>query len=163
MAGKNTVVKQVGEKQIFPDIKNFLDSTVDFNQGDILIFDTSTYLVRAATSEGEGAYLLGIANATVVDGKPALPYSTANDAAIAATSIDGPLYGDTFKMILKTGSTLTPGQQVYADPGTSARGVASSGTKAIGVYQGAAVSSSAAGLEIEVLIGARYPNDTLKF
>jgi hypothetical protein len=164
MAG-NTIVKQISEKQIFPNILGYVSSAVTFNQGDYLIFDPVNSLVRAATAEAEAASGLGIAALSISSGQPISPYQgTAVDAAQAAPAMNGPLYGDSALMVLKTGSTLALGAPVYLDIATGNQGVAASGTKAIGVYVGqSAITSSAAGLQVEVLIGARYPNDTLKF
>ncbi len=168
--GKNTVVKEIATKQIFPDVKVLTNSSISYNQGDHLIFDTANNVVRSATAEGEGATYLGIATMDVVSGQPRTPYTGIADADVNASipSIDGPIYGITAKCVLKTGDSLLPGEQVYIYPTAGGTGVASSagigpGTKPIGVYQGAQVTTSAAGLQIEVLIGDRYPNDVLKF
>lgn len=168
--GKNTIVKEVAIKQIIPDVKVFTNSSISYNQGDHLIFDTANNVVRAATAEGEGATYLGIAALDVVSGQPRSPYSGIGDADVntAIPSESGPLYGMTAKFILKTGDALVRGAGVYIYVTAGGRGVASSagigpGTKPIGVYQGATISSAAAGQEIEVLVGARYPNDILKF
>jgi hypothetical protein len=162
--GLDTVVKQVRTGQIFPDILNFVSSISNFNQGDVLIFDTSTNLIRGSTAEADDTALLGIASQDIVNGIPRSPYQgLATTLSQQPQAINGPTYGDVFAMILATGSTLTAGQQIYGSPSTGTRGVASSGTFAIGVYQGAAVSSSAAGLVVNCLIGSRYPNNVLKF
>lgn len=164
MVGKSTVVRDIALKQIMPDIKNMVSSATNFAQGDILIFDTVSKLVRAPTAEAEGQYLLGIAALDVASGKPLSPYQgTAVDSAQAIPSLNGPLYGATFNMILKTGDSLSPGDLVYVYTTAGTSGVASTGTKAIGMYEGAAIVSAAASTVVEVLIGARFPNDVLKF
>lgn len=163
MAGKNTEVKIIAPKQLIADAKPVVSSAVNFAQGDILILDTSTALLRAPTAEAECSAFIGLAAIDVVSGKPASPYSTAVDAAAAIPALDGPLYGNTFNMVAKTGDAFTPGCKVYAHIATGSRGVSVSGTKAIGIYQGKAIASAAAGQEIECLIGARFPDDVLKF
>lgn len=162
-APKNTITRSVAPKSIFEDASAVTSTTEDYNQGDLMVFDTSAKTVIKATNEASGANFLGVAIETVVDGKLKKPYVTDVDASSAITALPGPVYCVVAKCILKTGSTLTAGQLVYLDPVTSTRGVQPTGTKAIGVYQGAALSGSAAGLEVEVLLGARYPSDTLLF
>lgn len=164
MAGKNTEVKIIAPKQIMPDAKPVVSSATNFAQGDILILDTSTHLLRAPTAEGECSACMGIAAIDVSNGKPLSPYTgTAVDAAAAVPALDGPIYGNTFKMLAKGSDAFNPGDMVYAYIAGGTRYVSSSGTKAIGVYQGAAIASAVAGQEIECLIGARFPNDALKF
>jgi hypothetical protein len=172
MAGKSTVVRQIGEKQIFPDVKNLTTSAISYNQGQTLCFDSVTNLVRACTAQADSNNFLGIAALDVSSGKPLSPYQgTAVDASQAVPSMNGPLYGDTFLMTIKTGDSLTPGQDVYLYPSAGYNGVASSagvaatGINPIGVYVGTqgTVSSAAASTQVECLIGARFPNNILKF
>jgi hypothetical protein len=164
----NTVVKEIAIKQVFPDVKNLTDSTVSYFQGDIMIFDTTTKLVRAATAESECVTLLGIADANIYLGKPFSPYyNTPVDAAQAVPAINGPIYGMTAKLILKSGDSLTAGAAVFAYQNNSdtvygKQYCQAAGTKAIGVYQGPAITGDGVA-KVEVLIGSRYPNDTLKF
>ena len=159
--GKNTVNKQIREGSLIPDCKNFTPSWVSYNQGDHLIFDTTSNVVRAPSAESECAAYLGIASVDVVSGQPRSPYVTQVDASVANTSIEGPLYGDTFNMTLQTGTTLAPGAALFAAPvsvGVEPNNVvAATGTYQIGVYLGSAITSSAAGLVVEVLVGARWP------
>ena len=153
--GKNLVNKQIREGTLFPDIKNMLATWVSFNAGDFLILDT--------TAESECVNFVGMAAVDVVNGQPRSPYSTQVDASVANTSLQGPVYGDTYNLVLQTGSTISAGAAIYASPvaaGTEPNTlVSATGTYQIGIYTGAAgtITSSAAGLSIEVLIGARYP------
>ncbi len=169
MAGKNTEVKQIAPKQIFPDVRGITSALSDWSQGDLLIFDTTSNIVRACTAEAEAAYSLGIAQQDVVDGVQTQPYgSLATGAQVVSMAVNGPLYGNSYNMVLKTGDSLSPGALVYPYPAGGAAAVAataaSTATKAIGVYVGhVAVASAAAGTQIECLIGANYPNQTLKF
>lgn len=164
----NTIVKTIALNQLIPDIRGYVDDTVSFAQGDHLILDTTNHLVRAPTSEAEGATYLGVAAVDIEDGVPESPYSTSNDGAISAPALNGPMYGVVAKMVLKTGDALNPGDNVYIYLTAGSRGVGSlsgaTGTKAIGIYAGQeAISSADAGQEIEVHVGCRAPNDVLKF
>lgn len=162
MAGKNTAVRGIS-KSIFPDAKAFLTTTLDIAQGDLVVFDDTNNVLKLPSAESEGLTFLGAMPVTITDGHMPDVYVTAVDASVAITSIPGPQYGAVFKVVLKTGDTIAPGDLVYLDPGTGTRGVTVSGTKAIGVYQGKALTTVAAGTEIEVLLGARFPADALKF
>jgi len=162
MAGKNTFVRGIS-KSIFPDAKPFLTTTLDIAQGDLVVFDDTNNILKIPTLETQGNTFLGVMPVTIVDGHMADVYVTDVDASVAITSIPGPQYGAVCKVVFKTGDTIAPGDLVYLDPGTGTRGVTVSGTKAIGIYQGAALTTVAAGTEIEVLIGARHPADALKF
>jgi hypothetical protein len=162
MAGVNKKVREVGTKTIFPDIKPLLASTVSFLQGDLLIFDALNHLVAKPTAEADGAYFLGVAPVTVTSGHLADVYVTDVNASVAVTAVPGPEYGSVYKVVLKTGDAITTGAYVYLDPASGTRNVTVVGTKAIGVYQGPALTA-VAGQEIEVLIGARVPGDALHF
>lgn len=165
MAGKNTEIKIIAPKQIFPEIKGLIDTSVSFNQGDLLILDAANDVVRAPTAEAEAQYLLGVAQIDIVDGLIRSPYQgTAVDAAQAGIAVNGPVYGNSYKMVLKTGDSLAIGDYVYAYPAGGANYVAATGTKPVGLYIGQVdIASAAAGTQIECLIGARFPNDAIKF
>lgn len=161
----NTIVKSIAPKSVFDDASAVTSTTADFEQGDLLIFNDTTNVIEKPTLETQGNTFLGIAQQTVIDGKVKSPYiGTAVDASQAIAPIAGPVYGVVAKLVAKTGITLAPGDLIYLDPATGARGVTNAGgTKAIGIYQGAAVASTVAGQEIECLIGCRFGGDTLKF
>jgi hypothetical protein len=163
MAGVNKIVRNIGAKEIFPDATAVISSAVSFNQGDLLVFNDTTNLLAVPALETEGVTFLGIAQVTVVSGKLASPYVTAVDASQAISSVPGPCYNVVAALVAKTGDAFNPGDLVYLDPATGTRGVSSTGTKAIGVYQGKVVASASAGQEIEVLLGTRFPADALKF
>jgi hypothetical protein len=163
MAGVNKIVRDLGKKSVFPDATAEISSAVSFNQGDLLVFNDTTNLLKVPAAEAEGLTFLGIAEVTIVSGKLASPYVTDVDAAQAISSIPGPVYNVVADLVAKTGDAFNPGDLVYLDPATGTRGVSSTGTKAIGVYQGKAIGSASAGQEIEVLLGTRFPADALKF
>jgi hypothetical protein len=159
--GKNLVNKQIREGSRFPDVKNFTPTWVSYNQGDFLIYDSTSNVVRAPSAESECVSFLGIAQVDIVSGLPRSPYNTQVDAAASLPSIAGPIYGDTFNMVLQTGTTIAPGAAIYASPvaaGTEPNTlVSATGTYQIGWYLGKSITSSTAGQVIEVAIGARWP------
>lgn len=165
-AAKNTIIRSVNPGSVFESAIKQINSTVSFNQGDILVWDDTNKVLKVPTAESEHSTFLGIARCTIVSGKLASPYSgTAVDAAAAISDIPGPLYGIVAQATLKGGDSLTAGQLVYGRPEEGTRCVQSTGTKAIGVYQGPAVTGgpSTSPTVVEVLFGHRYPADTLSF
>jgi hypothetical protein len=164
MAGKNRITRSVAPKSVFESAQHVIDATVSFNQGDLLVFDDTNNLLKKPAAEAEGSTFLGIAKVTIVDGKLASPYEgTAVDAAAAISDIPGPEYGSIAKLVLKTGDSINSGDLVYLDPASGTYHVSVAGTKAIGIYQGKDIATAPAGQEIEVLLGARHPADTLRF
>lgn len=163
MAAVNNIVTEVAKKSIFNSAKALITSAVSFAQGDLLILDTTNHILAAPSAETDGAVFLGVATETVVSGLLKRPYTTDVDASAAITDVPGPVFGVIAKLVSKTADAWVPGNLVYLDPATGTRGVSSTGTKAIGVYQGKAITSATAGQEIEVLVGARFGGDVLKF
>jgi len=153
----------VAPKSVFPSAQAVISSAVSLNQGDLIVFNDTTNLLALAAAETDGATFLGVMAETIVSGKLARPYSTDVDASQAISDIPGPVYGVVAKCVSKTGITWAPGDRAYLDPATGSRGVTNTGTKVVGVYQGAALTTAPAGTEIEVLIGARFADDVLKF
>lgn len=160
---KNNIVKSVARKSIFDDARNVIGSSLTFNQGDLLVMDTTTHLLRAPTLETEGSIFVGVAAVSIVNGKLPSPYNTDVVASQSIQDIPGPVYGVICKLQLKTGDSLNPGDAVYLDPATGTQGITASGTKQIGVFQGPAIAAAAAGSLVEVLLGARFGGDVLKF
>jgi hypothetical protein len=163
MAGANRVTRSVSPKTIFPSARDVVNSSLSYNQGDLLVFDDTNNLIKKPAAESEGSTFLGLAPHTLVLGKLVRPYSTDVDASQAASEIPGPEYGVIAKLVLKTGAALNPGDSVYLDPANGTYHVQEAGTKAIGIYAGPAISSAVAGQLIEVLLGCRHPGDVLKF
>jgi hypothetical protein len=157
----NNITREISPASIFEDAKPVISSATTFNQGDLLILDTSTHLIRLPVSDAECATFVGIARVAIVNGKKASPYQgTAVDAASAIVTIPGPVYGVIAKLTLKTGDAFNPGDLVYY--GGAAQTISSTGTKAIGIYQGLAVASAVAGQIGEALVGHRFPGDALE-
>lgn len=161
----NTEVKIIAPKQILPDIRGMVGNASTWAQGDLLMFDTSAHVVRPLANEGEAASLLGIAQQDAASGVPVGPYgSLAGGANVKSIALNGPIYGNTYTMIVKTGNSIALGAAVFSSPADGPQVIAATGTVAIGVYVGhVAISSAAAGTKAEVLIGAQYPNTVLKF
>lgn len=160
----NRITRSVQNGQsVFPDASALISSSSNFNQGDLLFLDTSAHLLKTASAESDNATFVGIATQTVVSGKLKRPFTTAVDASFGADVVEGPAYNVVAKLPLMVGDSLNPGDLVYGNPVVSPADVASTGTKAIGVYQGPAISGAAAGTKVEVLLGTRFPADALKF
>ena len=162
MAGVNRIVRTVNQSSVFPDATAETLSTSTYNQGDLLVYDTGTFAVKVAAAEADGATFCGIAIESIVLGKLVSPYTTDVSASQGLSHVAGPVFGVVASLVLKTGDSLNPGDLVYLDPATAAYGVAATGTKAIGVYQGKAIAGAAAGTHVEILLGSRFPQDVLK-
>ena len=163
MAATNRIVREVNKRSVFPSAQAVISSAVSFNQGDLLVFDDTNNLLKVPSAETEGSTFLGIAEVSITSGKLTSPYTgTAVDASQAISDIPGPAYGVVANLVLKTGDTIAPGDLVYLDPASGTQNVSVTGNKAIGIYQGKAKSSVAAGTTIEVLLGTRHPGDALK-
>lgn len=157
----NKIVRSDLVGHVFAEIGDKLASTTSFQHSDFLIFDDTLNQIRKPASEAECATFLGVAKCDVVDGKLRPVYQgTDVDAVVAGGGIPGPCYGVEVKCVVKTGETIAIGDLVYADPATGARAIASTGTKPIGVAQ-QAITGAAAGAEIIVKIGHRFPGDVL--
>lgn len=148
---KNRIVQSIAPKSLFPEASIVVDSTVSYNQGDLLCLDSG--LLKPVTGDADGATFLGVAPQTVVSGKPKAVYSgTAVDAAQAIEALSGPVYGVVAKMKLAVGDAFTPGALVYCSS-TDAQTVTVTGTNPIGLYQGQSITA-VAGSEGPVLLAA---------
>lgn len=165
---RNFIKKSIAPKSIFDDQSSVVDSTVSFNQGDLIVLDTSTHLLKtiAAAGSGElGTNFVGMARVSISLGVPISPIQgTDNDGQLGIPAEAGPVFGVTALVILKTGDALVAGGLVYPDGASGTRNVTSTvgSKKPIGVYQGPAISSAASGQQIEVLLGAQYPSGALQ-
>lgn len=162
----NNIVRLVAPKSIFESAYGVLSSSVTYNQGDFIAFDTSAKVLKVAgTADIDN--LLGIARQSIVNGVAPNPYQgTAVDASQAIADVAGPVYGVVASMVLKTGDAFTLGCKVYltADPQTVTVTDPGSGAKNCGIYNGPlAVASAAAGQKGDILIGARYLASDTRF
>ena len=152
-------------RSLFPSALPLLDSTVNYNQGDLICFDTSNNLLIPAAT-GNVANLLGVAVNTIVAGKPKSPYPGV-PVTEGASDLAGPLFSVVATFIAETGSTLAPGDLVYlssvdaqhvadTDPGSNG---------SIGIYTGSqgSFNSTAAGQKVDILVGARFGMSGLTF
>lgn len=165
-SGINSLRRRVATKMVFPDLTSLLSLTLStWNQGDFLDWDTTNNCVIRTGATGDGTHFLGIAANSVSLGKIVGPYPGLTDVVEGTGSVQGPEYGDVHTVKGKSGDTFTDGCLVYPSQGAGqTREVTSTAgaLKAIGLYQGATVTAGAS-TEVECLIGARHPNDTLKF
>lgn len=161
--GINNIKSEIAVNSIFRDVGGLVTSTTTWEAGDILVFDDAANKVKAASAEADGLTVLGVAVQSVTNGVIFGPYTgiTDNSAAIQAGALAGPVFGVEAELILATGSTIAAGDLVYI---SDAKTVAVTGTKAIGIYVGSkSITGSVAGQKIVVRMGARFPQDTLKF
>lgn len=161
----NRITRSIRPGSVFESAQNVIDSTVSYNQGDLLVFDDTNNLVAKASAEADGATFLGIATETIVSGKLKRPVSTDVDASAAISDVPGPMFGVVAKLALKTGDSLSPGDLVYLYPTGGSYHIQASGTKAVGVYQGSAVTGGPSDTPtlVEVHLGHRFPGDSLQF
>lgn len=151
----NNIVRSVAPKSKFESCIAVLSTAVNYNQGDLIAFDTSAKVLTVATTANV-ASLLGVARQTVINGVTKSPYTTAVDASQAIEDVGGPVYGVVAFFNGKVGDAFTPGCAVYltADPQTLT--VTDPGSNdSVGIYQGRA-ATGAAGATIDVLVGSRY-------
>lgn len=138
---KNRIVRQGNMLPIFSDAKPVVSSAISWNQGDLLYFDAVNNLLKPVTADADAATFAGIAQQTLVSGKPKAVYSgTAVDSAVAIESIVGPAHGCDAKLKLKVGDTFAPGDLVYATA-VDAQTISVTGTNAIGVFIDAGVTA----------------------
>lgn len=156
---KNRIVRQVAPNSVFAAAQPVLSSSVTFNQGDLIAFDTSAKVLKAVSASTDGANILGIAPVSVSSGKLISPYQgTAVDAAQAITDLSGPIYGVVAKLKLLSGDVFHPGDKVYLTAASDAQTVSSTDPgdgNHVGIFQDAQVTA-VSGSEGNVLVGARY-------
>lgn len=161
MANFSRIVKEINKSSMFDAAKPYISSAISWNQGDLIYFDTADQLLKPLTVEANATGAVGIADFAIISGRAVSPIQgTAVDAAQAIAEVPGPLFNVVARMKLTTGDTFTAGCLVYA-AGTDPQMISSSGTKAIGIFNGPAVTSVPSGTEGEALLGHRYPADTL--
>lgn len=140
---KNRIVRQGNMMPVFADAKPLVDATISWNQGDLLYLDTVNHLLKVVAADADAAKFAGIAQQTIINGKPRPVYQgTAVDASQAVESIVGPAHGCDAKMKLFPGNVFNPGDLVYP-VGGDPQMVSSNGTNAIGVYVGPSVTGAA--------------------
>ena len=154
-------------RSVFPSALPVLSSSVSYNQGDLLCFDTSNHVLITAVT-GNSANLLGVAINTVVNGVPKSPYQgTAVDASEGASDMGGPLFNVVATFFLDTGAGAYPGQLMYiSNVGPqNVTSVSAGGMLPMGIYSGSqgTIVSAASGSRIDVLVGETYTQAALNF
>lgn len=138
---KNRIVRSVAPVSVFADATKLVSSAVSWNQGDLLYLDTAAHLLKPVGSDANAQTCCGIAQQTILNGKPLPVYQgTAVDAAQAIEAIAGPVAAVVAKMKLKSGDSFVPGGAVYY--GGDAQTVSASGTYKVGVFQDAAITAT---------------------
>ena len=155
----NNIKRSVAPKTLFPSAKVLLDSSVSFNQGDLLALVSGK--LKAVAIDGDTAKLLGVAKVTVVNGKLASPYQgTAVDAAQGISDVPGPEFGVVVQLKLHSGDAFNPGDKVYPIGSDDAQSVSSSSNTgartACGIYVGEVVASATSGQLGLVMLGCPY-------
>jgi hypothetical protein len=165
----NNIRKSIAPKSHFDDMSALLDPTtpVSFNQGDLMCYDTGTFKLRPIAADADTQHSVGVSRSTVVNGLPKSAYPTAVDASQAPTAIAGPLYGVEVLLTGTAGDAVNPGALIYANPAQDAQSVTvtapSGASHAIGHYNGPAIAAVVAGQQLNVVLGSRFPDDTLKY
>lgn len=162
----NNIRREVRLGSICEDASSLVDSTVSFNQGDLLAIVSNK--LKAIAIDGDTTTFAGVARMTVVLGKPVSPYQgTAVDASVAASAVVGPCFGVDAALTLNTGDAFHPGDLVYPIGSVNAQTVSSSSNtgarKPCGLYVGPTVASAAAGQLGIVSVGVAFPDGNLKF
>lgn len=162
---KDRVYREDDLKALFEAGINFVDSTISFNQGDLMCYDTGSNLIRKVAATTDGVTFLGIAPVKIVSGVLAGPYTGLSDLTSVAQpqAFLGPIYGVTANMILKTGDAFLDGVKVYLANGENCQTVSVTDPgdgNYIGLYVGDSIASAAAGQEGQIKLGCRYPSAT---
>lgn len=158
----NKVARRVARNTIIADIIAFIGASSTWNQGDLLIFNTSLNIVAKAAVQSDGANFLGVSPISIVNGKMPSSYTSDTDASQNPASMPGPEFGDEYFVTLKAGDSVVPGSALYLAPLTGAQVVSVTGNKQVGVYIGPALVAAAGGTTIVAKLFATFPDGTLK-
>lgn len=145
---KNNIVQQLCPNSALPDVSYSVDSTISWNQGDILVLSyevADAYKVLPARADDNAEVVLGVAINTVVAGKVRDPYpGTAVDGAQAASAIAGPVFGVVARLKLKEGDEFIQGKEVYTTTEDAQTvSVVNTDAQMVGVYVGPTVTAGA--------------------
>lgn len=160
---RDNVVKAVGfdvRKLNYP-LSN--GGSFDFNQGDLLFYDSGAACVKPLDTDANAAYLAGVALRSAFLA-PYVAQNVAGGPAIAKNYYNDALVGIGCIVSLKTtaGETYADGTVLYA--GADAQTVTTvAGNHSIGVVKlnGAAAITGAVGQEVPVLVIPQLPIQTL--
>ena len=159
----NNIKRSVKPATIFPSAKALVDSSVSFNQGDLIALVSGK--LKAVALDADTQTFLGVATVTVVSGKLASPYVTAVDASQGTPDIPGPVFGVVANFKLKSGDTFTEGAVVYPYGAGDAQTISSSSNSGarypIGIFAGATVTAGSSSTG-DVYVGVNNPDGVLK-
>lgn len=164
----NRIVKSEDHngKSLFDSGKYAVDASSTWNQGDLIMFNTTAHALRRVAATGDAATFVGIADNQVTAGKLAGPYDglTAVDAAQVSPQFVGPKFGVVASLVAKTSDAFNVGNKVFLVDGGNSQQVTvtdPSDGNYIGIYVGnGAIASATAGQQILVKLGSRYPQAT---
>jgi hypothetical protein len=140
---KNRIVRSPAPNTFFGDAFPVVDATISWNQGDLLYYDIVAFLIKPVTADADAATILGIAQQTILNGKPYPVYlGTQVDASAAIEALAGPVFGVEAKMKLNVGDTFTPGLPVFATA-VDAQTISSAGLNPVGYFVGPLVTAVA--------------------
>lgn len=160
---RNNVVRTLTNNSLFESALPVLSTSSNWNQGDLIAFDSTNKILNAITGTGSAANLCGVANQTIVAGVVPSPYQgTQVDASVGFSDLQGPSFGNVYSMVLKSGDAFTPGITVFATTDPQTVSVTSAGT-AVGIFVGRAVTPAVTGTFGDCLIGANYGPSGVKF
>lgn len=167
-AGSNAdrIVRGDNGQTLFDEGKWACDASSTWNQGDLIMFNTTAHALRRVAATGDALTCVGIADNVVTGGVLAGPYDglTAVNAAQVSPGFVGPKFGCVASMKLKTSDALNIGNKVYLVDGGDSQTVTVTDPgdgNYIGIFVGpAAVASAAAGQQGQIKIGARFPAAT---
>lgn len=161
---KDNIVKAVGFDVRKVNYPLSSGGSFDFNQGDLLWFDSSAKYVKPLDSDAHAAYLVGVALRSAalsiyvaqnVAGGPAASKQYYNDALVGIGCIAS--------MKTTVGETYEDGTVLYA--GADAQTVTTvAGAHSVGVAKliaGGAAITGAAGVEVPVLVIPQIPVQSL--
>jgi hypothetical protein len=152
-------------KSLFDSALPLLNSSVSYNQGDLIAYDSGSDVLKAVAGSGDSANFLGVAVNTVVNGLPKQAYQgTAVDASTGPSDMEGPVYGVVCSLYLTNGNAFVPGGKVYLT--TDAQTVTSTqpgSESAIGIFVGPAITPASSGVKGDVKIGLVYGGAGLQF
>lgn len=160
-SNSDRIVRGDTGKTLFDEARTAVSSSVTWNQGDLLAFDTSAHVLKVVSTTADSANFCGIADNAITSGALVGPYDglTAVNAAQVSPGFVGPKYGVVAQLILNTSDAFNVGAKVYLCNGGTSQTVTSvdpGDGNNIGIYVGPLVSSASAGQQGPIKLGARY-------
>lgn len=153
----NNIVRSNARRAIIGSAKNFLTTSLTFNQGDLLALDSTNHCLKVIAADADTATFVGVATQSIKNGLLLSPYSTSVDGSQAQTDFEGPVDQVEVVLTLNTGDAFHPGDKVYplgASGGTQTVSSSSNtgARKPCGYFVGPTVASAAAGATGRVVL-----------